>query len=72
MQLYFLSSKNHSIEKYINLHFKKNSASHMQNKVILPSVELTGADIIVLSKTKEISYIIDQKVPLRYGTLSTM
>ena len=44
----------------------------MQNKVILPSVELTGADIIVLSKTKEISYIIDQKVPLRYGTLSTM
>ena len=67
MQLYFLSSKNHSIEKYINLHFKKK-----QNKVILPSVELTGADIIVLSKTKEISYIIDQKVPLRYGTLSTM
>ena len=33
----------------------------MQNKVILPSVELTGADIIVLSKTKEISYIVDQK-----------
>ena len=61
MQLYFLSSKNHSIEKYINLHLKKKTVHHMQNKVILPSVELTGADIIVLSKTKEISYIIDQK-----------
>ena len=59
MQLYFLSSKNHSIEKYINLHLKK-TVHHMQNKVI-PSVELTGAGIIVLSKTKEISYIIDQK-----------
>ena len=62
MQLYFLSSKNHSIEKYKSSFKKtKKTVHHMQNKVILPSVELTGADIIVLSKTKEISYIIDQK-----------
>ena len=63
MQLYFLSSKNHSIEKYkssFKKKLKKKTVHHMQNKVI-PSVELTGAGIIVLSKTKEISYIIDQK-----------
>ena len=62
MQLYFLSSKNHSIEKYKSSFKKKTKKTvhQMQNKVI-PSVELTGAGIIVLSKTKEISYIIDQK-----------